>query len=268
MTSQKTRSQDYEARDKFNAIEKACTILLSFLPANDPISTADLSRATDFHNATTSRILRLLADYGFVRQNESTKQYSLGNSIIQLAAAVSRSLESDLVSIARPYLVELRKNTGQTCVLEILNGHVTVMGCVVPGDITLGKMAGNVGETLPWNHIAGMRAIMAFADDKFQAEVMAQPMEPGAENAVSKPEDLKAALKKAKKNGYALVSGAITIGIDGLAVPIFGQSGQPIAAISLVGLTQEIRRKKKEFIPAIKKAAQNISEAMMFSGGK
>lgn len=95
--------------DKHNAIEKACAILLSFLPDNEAVTTTDLSRSLGFHKATTSRTLKIMAECDFVRQNESTKKYSLGASIVKLARAVDKSLNSGLVSLARPYMLDLRK---------------------------------------------------------------------------------------------------------------------------------------------------------------
>lgn len=81
-----------ESRDKHNAIEKAFAIMMSFMPDNEAASTTDLSRRLGFHKATTSRTLKIMAEYGFVRQNEASKKYSLGPSVIKLAAAVNKSL--------------------------------------------------------------------------------------------------------------------------------------------------------------------------------
>lgn len=252
-----------EGRDKHNAIEKAFAILMSFLPDNEVISTTDLSRSLGFHKATTSRILKIMSEYGFVRQNEATKKYSLGTSIIKLTAAVNKSLNSGLVSLARPYLMELRKKTGQTVTLEILSGHQVVMGCVVEGNIAI-RVAGQVGDSLQWNTTAGMRSIMAFSEDNFVEEMLKRPMASVTANSITDPDQYRAALKKARREGYAFESGEVAIGVDALAAPVFGHEKQPLSSVSIVGLAHDIKQGRSYFIESLKETAKNISRAFMY----
>ena len=251
--------------DKFNSIEKAFQLLLTFLPDNDSLSTAELSKITGFHKATTSRILRTMAELGFVRQNASTKHYSLGESIVKLSSAIHRSLNSGIISLATPYLTELRKQTGQTTAMELLTGHVTVMGCLIEGDISI-RVAGQVGETLQWNVTAGMRAIMAYIDDQLRREILAQPMAPLTENSIITPEAYQDELNKIRKTGYSFDDGEVVVGVNAIAAPVFNYESAPIAAVSLVGLAPEINKRKAEFASLVKKTTKAISKALMYPG--
>lgn len=263
MPTNSSLSETDDKQDKHNAIEKAFAILLSFLPANDAISTTDLSRELGFHKATTSRILRLMTEFGFVRQNEATKRYSLGPAIVKLAAAVNKSLNSGLVSLARPYLVELRKKTGQTVTLEVLSGHQAIMGCVVEGDMAI-RVAGQTGDSIDWNLTAGMRAMLAFAEEDFQREVLALPMKAATPNSIVDPDRFRTVLAGVKKEGYSFECGEVAIGVDALAAPVFGPEGRPISSVSIVGLTHDIQEHRAEFVEGLKKTALDISRAFMY----
>lgn len=253
-----------ESRDKYNAIEKAFAIMMSFLPDNEAASTTDLSRRLGFHKATTSRTLKIMAEYGFMRQNEATKKYSLGSSIIKLAAAVNKSLNSGLISLARPFMRDLRKQTGQTVTLEFMSGHQFIMGCVVEGDIAI-RVAGQVGDTLQWNTTAGARSILAFSDEELVEEMLTRPMAASTEHSVTAPDQYRAVLEKVRRDGYAYESGEVAIGVDALAAPVFGHDGLPLSSISIVGLAHDIEQGRPSFIKDLKKTVLDISRTFMYS---
>lgn len=254
-----------DAPVKANAIEKAFTILLSFLPANEPISTTDLSRKLGFHKATTSRILRMMADYGFVRQNDMTRQYSLGDSIVRLASAVHESLDAGLVSIAKPYLTELRRKTGQSVTMELLVGHTAIIGCVVEGDIGV-SVAGQVGESVGWNATAGIRSLLAYSDSTLVDEMLAMPMVAVTPNTQVSPEAYRASFEEIRQNGYAYENGEVALGIDALGAPVFNHKGKPLLSISIVGLSHEIQGRRAEFSALLKEVARNVSNSFMYNG--
>ncbi|MDR2441906.1 MAG: IclR family transcriptional regulator [Deltaproteobacteria bacterium] len=251
--------------NKHNAIEKAFAIMMSFLPNNDAISTIELSRNLGFHKATTSRILKIMNEFGMVTQNVTTKMYSLGPSIVKLSLAIHKSLNSGLISLARPFMIDLRKKTGQTVTLEILNGHNVMMGCVVEGDVAV-RVAGQAGDSVCWNTTAGMRSIMAFSDDKFVNEMLSQPMMALTEYSIVEPEEFRIALKKVRQDGYAHEDGEVVVGFDALGAPVFGFDGKPLFAICLVGLSNQIKSNKSVFSEALKETVKEISKTFMYDG--
>ncbi|MDR2300921.1 MAG: IclR family transcriptional regulator [Deltaproteobacteria bacterium] len=250
---------------KHNAIEKAFTILMSLLPDNDGISTIELSRSLGFNKATTSRILKIMNEFGMVTQNVTNKTYSLGPSIIKLSLALQKSLNSGYISMARPFMVDLRKKTGQTVTLEILNGHNVMMGCVVEGDMSV-RVAGQAGDSVCWNTTAGMRSIMAFSDEKFVNEMLAKPMKALTQYSITDPKRFRAALKKVRKDGYAHEESEVIVGFDALGTPVFGFDGRPMFAICLVGLTNFINSNEATFADALRQTAKEISKAFMYDG--
>ena len=105
------------------AIEKALQILLTFAPHNQELGTTEVSDLLGFHKATTSRVLLTLAEHGFLQQDPTTKRFSLGPSIHTLGLALTRSLDSGLVQIAKPYVDALRDEIDEAVGLERWSGR-------------------------------------------------------------------------------------------------------------------------------------------------
>lgn len=249
-----------EQRDagKANAIEKALKLLLEFLPDNRHMSTVELSKATGFHAATASRILLTLTEYGFLRQDRSTKRFSLGDSIVRLAGAVDHSLKSGVVPIAKPHMDSLSKSAGQTVTLETLAGTNTVLACVVEGPQVI-RVAGQAGESLPWNVAVGLRSILAHMAPEERAPFFAKPMRTFTKNTVNTLEKYAAVLESVRKNGFSFEDSEFFEGVNALGAPIFGRDGKPLAAICLIGLATEVNDGKTALIEQLKKAAADVS---------
>jgi Transcriptional regulator len=251
---------------KANAIEKALQLLMEFTPNNSPMSTSELSRSTGFHTATTSRILITLAEHGFLRQDPSTRRFSLGESIVKLSRAVDRSLKSGLVALAKPYLDELSVAVSQTVTLETMVGTNTILGCVVEGPQIV-RVAGQIGEVMPWNIAAGLRSILAFLSPEERQKFLVNPMETFTKKTINTIEDYLAALEVVRRKGYSFEEGEFFVGINAIGAPIFDRDQRPIAAVCVVGMSDEVNDSKKDIIKELKKTTAKLS-AVFFSPGK
>jgi IclR family pca regulon transcriptional regulator len=100
------------------AVEKALDILMAFTPHNQELGTIELSKRMGFHKSTVSRLLHVLCRKGFLHQNPDTKKFQLGPSAMTLGVAIKKSLETNLVHIAKPYIDRLREEFHET-ILEI-----------------------------------------------------------------------------------------------------------------------------------------------------
>jgi len=110
---------------KPNAIEKALDILMTFVPHNEPMGTAEISKKLGLHNATASRTLLLLTKRKFLRQDPHTKKFRLSRSALDLGLAVTHSLTTDLVNIAKPHKVYRLANLNMVVKSNNLSpGHV------------------------------------------------------------------------------------------------------------------------------------------------
>ena len=81
---------------------------------------SDLARDLGVSKAAVYRILSTFARRGYVIQNPATSRYAIGPRLRRFSHVASGKL--DLLSVARPFLLELRDATLDTVHLAVLEG--------------------------------------------------------------------------------------------------------------------------------------------------
>lgn len=250
--------------NKANAIEKALEILLAFAPHNQEWGTTELSEKLNFHKATTSRILLTLVDYGFVRQNPDTKKFSLGQAVHKLGLALSESLSNNFVQIAKPYLNELRDILDETITLELWSGDSTVMTYIAENSRPV-RVAGRVGDRLPFYAAAGAKAILSFAASHRVETLLQQELKQLTPTTVTDPERFKQQLLEFKQQGFAVDYEEIDVGICAIGVPIFNHEHRAFAAAVVVSPTQRLDASPDSpTVKALKQTAGAISANLFY----
>jgi DNA-binding IclR family transcriptional regulator len=248
---------------KLNAIEKALEIMLRFQDVNKASwGIRELSAELGFSPATVQRILSVLKDYGFVRQDPRTRQYFVGNIFYRFLENLNHS--SNLTGIGRQFLEDLARQTRETVYLNVIQGNLRI--CIDSIESTKVLKAGMpVGNQSPLYAGASAKCLLAFSSDAFQQEyVSAISPTPMTDNTIVDKNALMAELKKIVLRGYAVSLGERTPGIGSVSAPVFDYRQRILASLSLA--VPEIRtRDKTHFsrcITLLMDAAQAFSKAM------
>jgi DNA-binding IclR family transcriptional regulator len=248
------------------AIEKALQILLTFAPHNPELGTTEVSEMLGFHKATTSRILLTLAEHGFLQQDPTTKRFSLGPSIHALGLSLSRSLHSDLVQIAKPYVDALRGEIDEAVGLERWSGTGTVWVYCAESSRPHG-VTGQVGSRLPFNAGAGAKAILAFSPASVQEELLQRKLVPLTPATITDPARLRRQLQEVRERGFSVDHDEVEIGIGALSAPILGYDGQAFAAVVIVAPTQRLPASPESpVVDALKRTAAAITAHFTLGG--
>jgi DNA-binding IclR family transcriptional regulator len=247
-----------------NAIEKALEILLAFLPYNQELGTMDISKKLGLHKATASRILRTLADKGFLQQDPETRKFTLGPAASDIGRAYNNGLNANLVQLARPYIDDLRSTLEETVVLEVLSGSSTVMAYVAEGPQRV-RIAGTVGDRLPVHAAAGAKAILAFLPPDMVEILIGDNLPQLTPNTITDPDAYMQELERIRREGYSLDVEEIDIGINAVGAPIFDHESKPVAAVVIAGPAQRITGDNNSAVVTwIKKAADEISRRLNY----
>ena len=253
--------------EKPNSIEKALEILVAFTPYNQEMGTGEISQKLGLHKATASRILRTLADKGFLQQDPETKKFTLGPMASDIGRAYNNGLSSNLVQMAKPYIDDLRSVLEETVVLEILSGTSTVMAYIAEGPQRV-RLAGTVGDRLPAHAAAGAKAILAFSTEDTVERFIADELPQLTPNTITSSKAYRRGLAEIRRKGYSLDEEEIDIGINAVGVPIFNYDSQPIAAVVVAGPAQRIQGKDdSEVVMWTRKTAAEISKRLNHKGG-
>jgi IclR family pca regulon transcriptional regulator len=119
-----------------------------------------------------------------------------------------------------------------------------------------------VGSRLPAYASSLGRAMLAFLpEEEVRALLDGQRFESFTEYTIVDEARLMAELRRVRRRGYATNNQELVLGIFGVAAPIFGVSGRPVAAINL-SLTRVPDRDEIEskLAPRVVETAQAISE--------
>jgi DNA-binding IclR family transcriptional regulator len=190
------------------AVDRAFAILATLEAATEPLTLAKLARATGFYKSTILRLIGSLEDAGYAMRLRDGC-YSLGASAFRLGLAYER--QNPLRRHALPILERLVANGTESASLHVVHGAHTRLCLfrVNSRHSTLDRV--DAGDVLPLERGAAGRVLLAYSD---------------ATAAQHK------ALRRA---GYALSKGERDPNCAGLAAPVFGPTGEIVAALSLSG---------------------------------
>jgi IclR family KDG regulon transcriptional repressor len=247
------------------SVERALEILSAFTPHNPPMGTVELSAMLGVHPSTVSRLLRVLTLHGFLQHDAITKKYILGKSSADLGRAVLQSLSGHLVSIAQPFIDDLRNCTGETAALEIMSGDSTILAYMARGRRLL-QVSFNLGDRLPVHVAAGAKAVLAFSPPEKVNSLLKGNLERFTPHTIRDPKALMRQLGEIREHGIAFDRGERDIDVHAIAAPIFNHRKRPVAAVVLsfpANRAQALNQSK--LISRLKNSAKRISTHLLYS---
>ena len=100
------------------SIERGCKVLDLLAGEKQGYSIREISSQLNLPKPTIHRILKTLSQYGYVMQDENSKEYRLGFRLVELGQAVLSQI--DLRKISEPYLYELAEHVQETVHLVVM----------------------------------------------------------------------------------------------------------------------------------------------------
>ncbi|MCU1375057.1 MAG: IclR family transcriptional regulator, acetate operon repressor [Actinomycetia bacterium] len=242
------RSDDGPLRGA-QTVHRALQILESFSPTRPALALAELSQAVGLTVPTTHRLLRALQEKEFVVQDPNTKYYSLGPSIIRMAAIVQG--RDDVIVVAHPTMERLRDLSGESVGFHWLVGDKRVCAHELVSVHPL-RMASGVGHSYPLVAGAGGKVILAALGEARRESILA------AIDDVDLGE-LRRTLEKVRKQGYAISHGETVDNAAAIAVAVRRTSGEVVGAINVTGPASRLTAARlKELAPVVVEAGQEV----------
>lgn len=236
------------------SVERAFSILEAMADANKEMGVTQLAEKLDLPVPTIHRSMQTLVSLGYARQNDS-RRYSLGSRLLYLGDSAARGM----ASWAKPTLLELSKECGETVNMATLEGNLVVYTAQSPSRHSM-RMFTEVGRrVLPHSCGVGKAILSQLSDDQVQEIVKENGLPKFTPTTITTWNALKAELALARKQGYSMDEGEQELGVRCIAVPIPGTSTP--TAISVSG--PETRLDDAfiaKYSPSIFKAAKILGE--------
>lgn len=199
------------------SIGRAFMLLETVVDNGGVMGLSRLADVTGLPLPTIHRLVRTLVDLGYLRQ-EPSRQYAVGPRLSRLAEGATQMLASR----ARPHLLKLVAEVGESANLAMLDGDHAVYVAQVPSGHQM-RMFTEVGRRVPLHCTAVGKAMLAQLDEVKVREIIERAgMPTQTQFTISDLPTLIAQLDLIRTRGYGTDEGEQEVGVRCVAVPVLG----------------------------------------------
>lgn len=242
-----------------NSVVKAFKILEYFSNAKSQWGVRELARRLDAHESTTYRLMSTLESIGVLYKNPETDKYALGLKLHELGHRVK--IYDSLVQLSHPELEKLADNIEETVHMAIWHKDNILMIDKVESEKGL-RLDSVIGQNSP-AHCTGLgKILLAFSNElKLNAFLNGYNFKAFTKHTIKDSKTLRQKLLEIKEQGYAIDRQEFELGLICVAVPVYNNNGQVVAALSAAGPSDRFKESHlQNYLKILKKGAQNISE--------
>jgi len=220
------------------SVDRAVSVLV-ILARMGEAGVTEIAGELGVHKSTAFRLLATLESRGLAEQNVARGKYRLGFGVVNLASAVTASL--DLNRVSRTVCQALARDVGETVNLATHDGD-----SVINLDQVMGSSAVTtvnwVGKRNPLHATSSGKVFLAHMPAEDLDGHLAQPLPRFTPSTTTDPDDLRAQLGAIRANGYAFTVEELEIGLNAVAAPIRSFEGIVVAALSASGPAYRLTR--------------------------
>ena len=245
-------------RDRIQSIERGFAVLLAFDAERRNPSLIEIATATGLSRPAVRRILLTLQHLGYVEPTGGS-HWRLTPRVLSIGQHYTTS--SAVVAVAEPHLGRLVEETQESASLSALDGDEVVYLARVPAKRVLNVTAA-AGTRVPAHATSMGRVLLAAAPPEFVERYLADPgLQPLTPHTITDHDQFRAALDKARRQGWSVVSEERERGLIAVSAPIRDHTGQVVAALSSSSTTGRTSPGHVErfLVPVLTRIAKEIS---------
>ncbi|MHC1558397.1 IclR family transcriptional regulator [Actinomycetospora sp. C-140] len=223
------------------------------------LGVVEIARQLGRDKSQVSRLLKLLADAGYVDREPGSLRYRIGTRLFAIGAtAVDRRLrdEADAAVAREAALLGERVDVGIRS-----GGSVMTISTAAP-DSEL-RAAGWVGRTVPLSCTATGRSLLFDLDTAAIARIIVpEGLGPAGPAAPRSLDELVARVSDERRRGWSLARHETDRGLLSLGAPVRDSSGTVVAALGVSGPESRVDPVLDEVRAAVLRAASDLSRAL------
>ena len=243
-------------------VTKVLRILETLQGSGTGLQLKEIAQMTGINKSTAYRFLAHLENEGYLSR-EDTGAYIVGPKLVRLGSGMA--YHATLRSVSRAVMQRLWTTTTETVNLAVISGMDILYLEVLESSHPF-RLASQVGSRRPLYCTALGKAMMAFLNEREREAVMSSlHLEKLGPRTITSITRLKRELVKVRTQAFAVDDEEAGAGSRCVAAPIFDQSGNVAAAISVSGPTTRIDRTKMlQVAKAVRDGARVISHNLGF----
>jgi len=212
------------------SVDRAIQIL-EMLSDETSLGVSEISRRLGVHRSTAFRLLATLEGRNLVEQEERRGEYQLGFGVLRLAGRITARM--DIVKDAQQVCDELTAELNETSNVAILDSGAAVNVTQATGTRLVSVTRQYVGQRTPMHATSTGKVLLAHAPAAVAESALAQPLEKCTKNTLTTRAELAEHLALVRERGWAAAVEEWEYDTNALAVPVRGQDGTVVAALSI-----------------------------------
>jgi len=235
-------------------------VIRSFSAAAPQQTLSEVAAASGLTRAGARRILLTLQTLGYVESDG--RLFRLTPRILDLGFAYLSSMP--IWDLAEPTMEALVDQLHESCSAAVLDGRDIVYVLRVHTHKIMSTNLG-VGSRLPafWTSM-GRMLLAGQSDDQVQALLDGLPRRVLTPYTLTRDEDLLAAVRQARTQGWCLINQELEEGLISIAAPLRNRAGETVAALNISGQANRTSAEmmQTQLLPPLLKAAETISRLL------
>ena len=243
------------------SVERALKILDLFDEFEPELKITEISDKMELNKSTVHSLLKTLEKHKYIDQNPENGKYKLGLKLIERGNCVVSTI--DIRQVARTYLLDLAKRTGQTVHLGILNGKEGVYIDKIEGESSIIRFS-KIGKGFPLHATAIGKVLLAFQEPKETNLLLSDyNFTEQTEYSITIQDEFLAQIEKVHQQGYAIDNQENELGVRCIAAPLLNFENKVLAGISISTLISQVNDEKLEkYIKLLKQTSLEISKKL------
>ncbi|BCJ88403.1 IclR family transcriptional regulator [Effusibacillus dendaii] len=221
-----------KGQETLSSVHNAMRILQEFSKEGPELGISELSHRLGLAKSTVFRLIRTLSESHLVQQNKKSQKYHLGLGVFVLGSSVYHKME--IRQVALPFLEKLLKSTNKVVRLGVYDQGGVVYLSKLPEDQETRSFS-SIGRRVPAYCTAIGKLLLAYQPLTEIERVLQEELKAVTPNTITSRDKLHEQLDMIRKNGYAVTYEETRPGICSVAVPVFDDMHEVVAAISVTG---------------------------------
>jgi len=220
------------------SVDRALSILETLAEDDEGYRLSDLAVRTGLSASTVHRLLATLESRRFVQFDRAESKWHVGVRSFTVGASFARRRNFSAQAI--PYLRKLRDLTRETANLAVVDDEFIIVLTRMESREIMRSLTQVGGRVAMVTSGVGKAVLATYSDEDVGAVIRHHGMPRLTEKSIIRPGDLFKELGKIRKQGYALDDEEACMGLRCIAAVVYNDCAEPLAAISVSGMTSRM----------------------------
>ncbi|WP_404558970.1 IclR family transcriptional regulator [Bradyrhizobium niftali] len=230
---------DHEARDGgVQSVDRALSILETLSEDDEGYRLSDLAVRTGLSASTVHRLLATLESRRFVQFDRAESKWHVGVRSFTVGASFARRRNFSTQAI--PYLRKLRDLTRETANLAVVDDEFIIVLTRMESREIMRSLTQVGGRVAMVTSGVGKAVLATYSDEDVGAVIRHHGMPRLTEKSIVRPGDLFKELATIRKQGFAIDDEEACMGLRCIAAVVYNDCAEPLAAISVSGMTSRL----------------------------